>query len=258
MQLTSPQNPILKSIRRAAGEGRPTPDGLVVIEGPHLLEEASRSPWQVEQIFCTAEAGERFADMIELSGAEVIRVSARALSSAASTESSQQILALVRPRIWSWPDLLRGHPLVVVLDAIQDAGNAGTIVRSAEAFGASGVILLTGTCRASNGKFLRASAGSAFRQPFLENVSSQQFLKLAKESSLKVYSLAMEGGTHLLKADFGSRAALVVGNEGSGVSPALLQSSQAITIPTLRVESLNAAVACSVALYEAATQRRGA
>lgn len=255
MQLTSPQNPILKSIRRAAAEGRMTPDGLVVIEGPHLLEEAGRSSWRVEQIFCTTESRGRFAEVIEVSRAEVIQVSQRALSSTASTESSQQILALVRPRVWSWPDLLRGQPLLVVLDAIQDAGNAGTIVRSAEAFGASGVLMLTGTCRVSNGKFLRASAGSAFRLPMLENISSQQFLRSAHESSLKVYSLAMKAGAHLSKVDFRGPAALVVGNEGAGVSPALLQSSQAIAIRTNQVESLNAAVACSIALYEAAKQR---
>lgn len=257
MQLTSPQNPILKSIRRAAAEGRMTPDGLVVIEGPHLLEEASRSFWQVEQIYCTAEGGARFAGIIHSCRAEPIQVSARALNAAASTESSQQILALIRPRIWSWPDLLRGNPLLVVLDAIQDAGNAGTIVRSAEAFGASGIVMLTGTCRISNGKFLRASAGSAFRLPLLENMSSQQLLQSAKESSIKVYSLAMKGGAHLSKVDFHGPAALVIGNEGSGVSPALLTSSQAIAIPTLQVESLNAAVACSIALYETAKQRAG-
>ena len=116
--------------------------------------------------------------------------------------------------------------------------------------------MLTGTCRVSNGKFLRASAGSAFRLPLLENISGQQFVPMAVDSSLNLYSLAVEADTPLSKADLGGRAALVVGNEGSGVSPALLQWSQSIAIPTLHVESLNAAVACSIALYEAAKQRQ--
>ena len=116
--------------------------------------------------------------------------------------------------------------------------------------------MITGTCRISNGKFLRASAGSAFRLPLLENISVQQLLQTADDSSLAVYSLAVNAGTPLSKADLGGRAALVVGNEGSGVSPALLRWSQSIAIPTLHVESLNAAVACSIALYEAAKQRQ--
>lgn len=255
MQLTSTKNPLLQTIRRAAAAGRPTEDGLIVVEGPHLVEEALDGEWQIEQVFATARARVSHSQLLLKVDAEIVEVSERAFAATAATDSTQEVLALLRPRNWSWKNLLGLCALIVALDGIQDPGNAGTIVRSAEAFGATGVVFLKGCVRAANGKLLRAAAGSMFRVPFLEAVAVEEFLEQARLNGLFTYALMVDGSATLDDADLQSRCALAVGSEGAGVSRELLVAAHAVSIPTVKVESLNAATACSIALFEAHRQR---
>jgi TrmH family RNA methyltransferase len=255
MQFTSTKNPRLQAIKRAAAAGRPTEEGLVVAEGPNLLREAARSQWKIEEIFVTSDARSRHATLLSDADAPVIELSRRAMESMASTETTQEVVTLVRPRRWSWEDLLGNVPLVLVLDGIGDPGNAGTMVRSAEAFGASGVVFLRGTVRPSNAKFVRASAGSIFRVPFLEHVEVCEFVRRGSGFGLPTYALMPEGNTSLQEVQTADGCFLAVGSEGAGVSGELLAASRPVTIPTRNVESLNAAVACSIALYVMQQQR---
>jgi RNA methyltransferase, TrmH family len=255
MQLTSSRNPLLKKLRRAALAGRPTSEGLIVAEGPHLLQEALHGKWHIERVFFTLAARDRYAHLLAGIQREAVLVSERALTSMSSTETNQQVVALLRPCEWSWNDLVDGQTLLVIMDGIQDPGNAGAIVRSAEAFGATGVVLLNGCVRVANGKFLRATAGSVFRIPFLETVSAGQLIGQAQLYSLKVYALAANGTCSLPDTDLRCGCALVVGSEGAGVSRELLSRAITVSIPTSKVESLNAAIAASIALFEARRQR---
>jgi TrmH family RNA methyltransferase len=235
--------------------GRPTDEGLIVIEGPHLLQEVLDGKWTIEEIFLTPEARERYVTLITKADVPLVEVSRRAIASMGSTETTQEIMALVRPRKWLWQDLLGSPPLILVLDGIGDPGNAGTIVRSAEAFGASGVVFLKGTVHSSNGKFTRASAGSIFRIPFLEDVDATAFIRHIEDFGLPIYALMPDSKTYLSAISLGNGCALVVGSEGAGISAGIRAASQPVTIPTQKVESLNAAVACSIALYELQQQR---
>ncbi len=255
MPLTSVQNQRIQEIRKAAHAGRPTPDGLIVAEGPHLLEEARGSRWKVENIFCTAAAEARFSRLLGEADAPVTELTPRVFASLSTTESTQGILLLLRPRTWTWKEVTCGRALTVVLDGIQDPGNVGTIVRSAEAFGASGVVLSEGCAKISNGKVLRGAAGSLFCLPVLEGVSRGEIGAQLNAAKLRVYALAADGAIGLADAGLRQPMALVVGSEGAGLSPELLALAETLKIPTARVESLNAAVACSVALFEAARQR---
>jgi RNA methyltransferase, TrmH family len=255
MALTSAQNPALKRLRLAAAAGRTTDDGLVVAEGPHLLREATRGRWQIVQVFCTESAWHKHEALLKNSKAEVVAVGARALQSTAATEASQEILMTLRPPQWKWADLWGDDALVVGLDGLQDPGNAGTAIRSAEAFGASGVVFLEGSVRVTNGKLLRAAAGSLFRMPYREPVSAEEFIREARRAGAAVMSLDMRRSMRVSEANLRRRCALVVGSEGAGVRSELLEQSEAISIPTRQVESLNAGVACSLALYEAFRQR---
>jgi RNA methyltransferase, TrmH family len=255
IQITSTKNPALQAIRRAAAAGRPTEDGLIVAEGPHLLEEALRSEWQVEQVFATERARSRYSQLLLRVKTEIVEVSERAFASTAATETTQEILALLRPRNWSWKDLLGPRALVVALDSIQDPGNAGTIVRSAEAFGATGLVFLRGCVRVANGKLLRAAAGSLFRVPFLEAIAIEELVEHVRLDDLPLYALVNGASATLDDADLQSRCALAVGSEGSGISRELLLVAQAVSISTAKVESLNAATACSIALFEAYRRR---
>lgn len=255
MRVTSTHNPLLKSVKRAASQGSPTEEGLLVAEGPHLLEEALRGFWRIETIFCSPDAVERHSALVRQSRADVVELPLETLAAIAPTQATQGILSLLRPRAWSWHDLLSAPALLVILDRIQDPGNAGTIVRSAEAFGATGIAFLKGCVRVSNTKFLRAAAGSIFRLPFLEGLEPEELIERVRGNGLGLYSLSPGASTALADVSFVGPFALVVGAEGSGLSDRMVAASTTVSIPTQRVESLNAAVASSLALFEAYKQR---
>jgi RNA methyltransferase, TrmH family len=257
MQLSSTKNPILKSIRRAAKEGSPTDSGLIVAEGPRLLREALRpsSKWLVNRVLTTPEGRQRHAGLLEKANTEFTEISARVFGSLSGTETTQELITMLEAPRWSWRDVLGDSGVVLILDGVQDPGNAGTLVRSAEAFGASGVIFLDGCVRAANGKFLRATAGSIFRIPFLEGISRVELASHITRERFLLYALTAGGSIPVTQADFRRPCALVVGSEGRGISREVLGKSQAVEIPTSKVESLNAAVAGSIALFEAARQK---
>lgn len=256
MQITSPDNPVLRMIRKAVRAGRPTDEGLVMAEGPHLVQEAIRSNWRTDSIFTTFESEKRYAGLLQDTSIKAFQLSARAFSSVAGTETSQGIFSLLEPRHYTWPELTPAPALVVAADGIQDPGNLGTIVRSSEAFGATGIVLVGSSVRIANGKFLRATAGSIFRMPYRANMESGELRQAAQESGLALYSLVPQGGKDIGEVDFNRGCVVIVGNEGAGVSSELLDASERISIGTSRVESLNAAVACSIALFEASKRRR--
>lgn len=259
MPLSSPHNPVLQSIRRASREGKPDDGGHIAIEGPRLIAEALRpaSKWSVRRIFTTPSGRERYRYLLETVQSEVTEVSARAFRSVSGTETTQEIIALVEPPHWSWADLTSRVGVVLVLDGIQDPGNAGTLVRSAEAFGAAGMIFSEGCVRTANGKFLRATAGSIFRLPFLEGIGHSEIAVEAANNRWPLYALTPDGRLPVLQADFRRPCALAVGSEGQGISREILACAQTLAVPTANVESLNAAVAGSIALFEAAKQRAG-
>ena len=169
----SKQNPRVKELRAALlRPGRGESD-LVALEGLHLVDEALRSGTPLQTIF-VAQGHENLLESfgaIDESTTEILAVPREILDSAVSTESPQPIAALAHPRNWPWAEVLAQKPdqsaLVVVLSGIQDPGNLGTILRSAEAFGATGILCLTGTVSRWNPKAMRASAGSVFRLPVL-------------------------------------------------------------------------------------------
>ena len=254
MQITSPKNPLLQDIRRAAHAGRPTENGHVVLEGPHLLEEALRSAWSVSQVFATPEARAHWPNLFS-ANVPFIEVAERALAATASTETTQGVLALAGPTSHRIEDMLTRNPLLLVLDGLQDPGNAGTLVRSAEAFGATGIIACRGSVHLANGKFLRATAGSVFRLPYIETATSDEALLLLRRSGVNVYALDARASLTFDRADLRSPCAFVVGNEGHGLSTAFSTSAVLLAIPSSKIESLNAAIAGSIVLYETARQR---
>jgi TrmH family RNA methyltransferase len=148
---------------------------------------------------------------------------------------------------------------VVVLAGLQDPGNLGTILRSAEAFGADGVLCLEGTVSEWNPKAVRASAGSVFRMPVLQMQAADAMAQL-REAGVRTLTTTVKGAKRADGIDLAEPIALLIGNEGNGVPVELAAKADgAITIPCPGpVESLNAAVATSVLLYEAARQREAA
>jgi TrmH family RNA methyltransferase len=256
----SKQNARLKELRMALAHGGRNQRGLVGIEGPNLLEEAVRARLAIKCVF-VAQGSEQ---LLESSGlheqVEVLATPRDLLDSVLTTEAPQAIAALLEPPDWTWAHVLPSREaavaLVVVLAGLQDPGNLGTILRSAEAFGADGVICLPGTVNAWNPKAVRASAGSVFRVPLL-NVSEDEALERLREAGIRVLTTMAQVAQSPDLADLAVPVAFLIGNEGNGVPTNLaVKANGAITIPCHSpVESLNAAVATSVLLYEAARQR---
>jgi TrmH family RNA methyltransferase len=257
-RVASPSNPLLKEVRRAAGRGDPTTDGLWIAEGFHLLEEAVRSELEIPVVLMSETvAGTTAAKIEKIAAQRIVSLPKTLFESIATTEATQGLIALVRPPQWQLPGLFAGHSLVLILDGIQDPGNAGAAVRSAEAFGATGVIFMKGSVGPWNPKALRASAGSSFRVPLVTGMEPKSLWSALKEYRVDAWA-AMPwetGSTAASKADFTERIALVVGSEGGGISDALLSISRGVSIPTTGVESLNAATAAAILLYEAQRQR---
>jgi RNA methyltransferase, TrmH family len=265
--IESKDNPRLKELRKALSSPSRGAGALVGIEGPELIEEALRAGLRVKTIFVAQgdrvsdHASEQILEALSLPReTEILHLPKKLLDQALATETPQSIAALIEPPQWNWEQLLSSRrnsaPLVIVLAGLQDPGNLGTILRSAEAFGATGVVSLPGTVSAWNTKAVRASAGSVFRVPFLTSEIVECIPRL-HGAGLAIFAALSQGAQQAHSADLARPVALIIGNEGNGVPGALAaRADSTITIPFPGpVESLNAAVAASVLLYEASRQR---
>ena len=259
--IQSRQNTRVKELRAALLRPVRGQTEQIGLEGFHLVQEAVRSGLQITTVFI-AQGHESLLNCLELAeDVEQLAVPAEILTSAVTTEAPQPIAALALPPVWSWEQILRPqqsglHPLLVVLAGLQDPGNLGTILRSAEAFGASGVVALPGTVSPWNAKAMRASAGSVFRLPLLHATEDDCFTRLHAARIQTIAAMAHQASP-LHEHALHQPAALVIGSEGSGISASIASRCTArVTIPTPGpVESLNAAVAASILLYEASRQR---
>jgi len=257
----SRQNARVKELR--AGFARPsgTEQGHVAIEGEHLLLEAIASGLRLAAVFIRA-GSEHLLDNLNLSEAsEILALPPEVFASAVSTESPQGIAALVEPPAFALDEVLRvpATALLVIAAGLQDPGNLGTLIRSAEAFGATGLITLPGTVSPWNQKALRASAGSVFRLPVVAASEDEIFSALQSHNIATLAAVAAEGES-LTRHDLTRPTALILGNEGSGIPEEILRrATHRVTIPCPGpVESLNAAIAGSILLYEASRQRAAA
>lgn len=284
--ITSRENKWIKAFRAALQGAGPKEGDPLGVEGRRLVEDALASGLEARALL-VSESGERDAARIfEAAGqsdggiprSRVFRTTDKLFASISGTEAPQGIAALFTQPVWGIEDTLRGParhdgayaaaisgrtPLVVVLAAIQDPGNVGTIVRSAEAFGATGAIATRGTADPWSPKALRASAGSGLRLPVLRGLAVPVVLAQLRISGTKIVAAtanrsASLADSALLAAALSGPAAVFVGNEGTGLPAEVEHIADAhIAIPMAgMVESLNAGVAASIVLYEAAKLKR--
>jgi TrmH family RNA methyltransferase len=251
--MTSQLQSIVRNLQQRRARRR---RGLTLAEGVRLVEEALAARTSIVGVLVTRKLGEsaRGAALLEeLAGRAVPleEVPERTFATLAETESPQGVLAVVEPRRWTLADL---HPQraapALVLDAVQDPGNVGTLLRTAFALGACGAVLLKGSADLTNPKVVRGAMGATFRLPAVP-VEPPEFAAWCRRERLAVWAAAAEG-TPLARATVPERLALVVGNEGLGVGQAVLGlAHQRVAIPLARgAESLNVAVAAGILLYE--------
>lgn len=238
-------------------------DGLVLLEGPKLVEEAIAAGVRVvEAAFSqrAADAGPSRGLLRELidRGARVRLFSDTLLGSLAEVETTQGIVALAEPAAFDEADVFAGTPLVLGCCEIQNPGNLGALLRSAEGAGATGAVLSAGCADPHSWKALRGSMGSAFRLPLVRGIPMQGMLGFLKQRGVRVIAADVKAARRYDEVDWRAPLALLLGSEGAGLADAVLRAAdERVGIPLRRpVDSLNVGVAAGVLLFEAARQRR--
>jgi TrmH family RNA methyltransferase len=261
-------NPLVKQLRLAFSRAELTESGDCAIEGLRILEEAIRSGLRLSAVFFRESAQDRAERLLPQIGAQVetLLLPDKLFDTLVPSESPQGVAALVRLKEFSLDDVTERVQVgpIVVLSGLQDPGNLGTILRSSEAFGSAGVVLGEGTVSPFNSKVVRASAGSVFRLPVIHGHGKSGTAKLEEVSEklrakgLRLIATSSHKGTPLDQADLKGAVAIYFGNEGSGLPREVMaKMDETVVIPhTAQVESLNAGVAASIVLYEAARQRK--
>lgn len=253
-------NPLVKELRRAARSGELLSGGLVLLETARLIQDALDSGIRIEKVLISRGNARRTRDLIGKlpAGTAVYEVPSNVFETLTSTETSPGVLALARSPQWDERDLLTGAALLVVVAGVQDPGNLGAIIRAAEAFGATGMLLSQGTVSPYNAKAIRAAAGSLLRLPMLRELSVKEITALLSRHGVRLFTAVAEGGQPICSMDFAGPAAIAVGSEGAGLPKELAAAGEKFTIPIVpTAESLNVAAATAVALYEIARQRAG-
>lgn len=261
--LTSRRHPFVARCRALATQRR-TGDPEVLLDGPHLVAEALAAGIPIE----VAAVGPRLLedpahhgllDALRVAGVGLYQAAAEVLEAASPVRSPGGVVAIARFAATEPERVFRsGSDLVVASMGVQDPGNVGAIVRCAEAAGATGMVVTSGSADPLGWKALRGSAGSAFRLPLATGIDAAQACALARVHGLRVVATCPAGGCDLDECDLAGPVMLLLGGEGPGLAPDLLESADVrLRIPLKPpVESLNVAVAAGVILFEARRQRK--
>ena len=253
-------NALIKELRKAFARGEPTSDGYCAIEGVRILEEAIRSGLRFRAVFFSQSAENKAERLLPQIGAhvETLLLPDKLFATAVPSESPQGVAALVRWKEFSLDDVLAKAQsgALLAVAGVQDPGNLGTILRSAEAFDAAAVVLGEGTVSPFNPKVVRASAGSVFRLPLARTKLNDAVARF-REQGLRLIGTSSHKGIPVDQAKLDGPLVIFIGGEGAGLPRDLVsQMDELIVIPhSSRVESLNAGVAASIVLYEAARKR---
>jgi RNA methyltransferase, TrmH family len=267
MQITSAANPKVKQWSALLTKRGREEQQAFLLEGIHLVQEALRSGAGVHTVLYALDKGIpaelSVYSQMESGGAhgagrvDWVGVSDAVLSKCTETQTPQGVVAVCRKLAWSGEDFLaQQDALVVAVDGVQDPGNLGTIIRTADAVGATGVLLGRGTVDLYNPKTVRSTMGSLFHLPVAE-CELRDLLPAAKERGIRLVGTRLEASRHCYELDMREPTWFLMGNEGSGLSPDIASYVNTDVIIPMRgkAESLNVAMAASVLLYEAMRQR---
>lgn len=255
MELTGLQNPLVKAAAELKQKKYRQQRGEFLAEGLRTVEEAVAFK-AAQQIFYTATEDERTLQLLEQAASMQLKltcVSEAVMKKIADTETPQGIIAVCHMQEQLLEQLLASGKLLLVLDRVGDPGNIGTMLRTADAAGVGGIILLKGTADIYAPKTVRSSMGSLFHVPVLSGVAEQEFIDNAKKAGYQLLVTSLDGADNLYQADLKGRLAFVMGNEAGGVSASLLQQAdKRVFIPMRgKAESLNVAMAAGIVMFEA-------
>ncbi|HEV2245679.1 MAG TPA: RNA methyltransferase [Terriglobia bacterium] len=261
-ELTSATNSLVKVFRRALAEGL-THDGWLCGEGPHFLEEALKpgSRATVRSVLVSAEAANKHAGLLGRipPESELAQIPDRLFHQIAGTRTPQGVAAIVELHAVDLKAVAASrNAILVIACGLQDPGNMGTIIRSADALGASAVVALAGTVNPFNPKAVRSCVGSIFRMPVVAGAKSGDVFRLLRDSRVRILGTDPRGTIALSSANLHGSIALLVGQEAAGLPPEISREADELLRIPIRAEadSLNAAMATGIFLYEVARQRK--
>ena len=253
--ITSNANESYKAILRLKQKKARDQEGLYLIEGPNLIREALDNGAAIHQVVCSRDF------KAEALPAHTLFVDDKLFQKLSDTESPQGIFAVVEKRVYSEGEFFQSAEAktgnFVVLDRLQDPGNIGTLLRTADAAGYQGAILMKGTGDIYSPKVVRAATGSLFRLPVLPIDEPQEAIALLRKYGKKILCTSLQTEADYYHIDMRENIALIIGNEGKGVCKEFMEMSDLqVKIPMIgQVESLNAAVSAGILMYESVRQQ---
>lgn len=250
-RITSSQNNIYKSAQKLTRKKYRDAEGRYLLEGIKPLKDAIEQGISIDCIFLREEAENGLGIITD--DIQVIELEGSLFDSLSDTENSQGVIAVVKKKAQDWFGFM-GPGSLVILDRLQDPGNIGTIIRTAEAAGCSRIIAIKGTGDMYSPKVVRSAAGSILRMPVAEGIDTEEAVRICRDAGKKIAVSCLEGALDYRDAGLDENTAIVIGNEGQGVSEELLAKADIkVKIPmTGKIESLNAAVAAGILMYQAA------
>lgn len=258
--ITSRQNKIIKEVISLKDKKHRRKLRKFLIEGYRFLHEAVNSGSAIEKVFFSTDTEIKNKNELVTglsSETQLYEIPHELFMQIAETESPQGVLAVVRIPERKFNTIFKKGFRGLILDSIQDPGNAGTMIRTAHALGFDAVVATEGTVDLFNGKVLRSTMGSIFYIPVLENIKAEDIFAYCGENSIRVISSRLEDAKPCYDIDLLNNFFIVIGNEGSGISEHFhKRSSEFVKIPMPGgAESFNAAVAASIIMYESNRQR---
>lgn len=262
-EILSTSNPIIKDIKKLKRKKERWNRKLYIIEGVKIIDEYIEYIGKPELIFIsdalfTVTGGIELFNKISGYGDNLIKITHRILEDLSDTENPQGIIAVANFNECKIEEVFVGkNNFIIVLDEVQDPGNLGTIIRTADAFNASGIILTDNCVDLYNPKVIRGTMGSLFHIPIFIAENKVEIINYLKDRGITIYSTYLQGKNYINKIDMTKDVAIIIGNESRGISKELLElSDYTLKIPMHgKAESLNAAIAASVIMYEVARQR---
>jgi len=226
-----------------------------VVEGIKMVEEAPND--RIVKIYVSENFTQSNEEAIKKISSEYEVVSDSVFSQISDTKTPQGILAIIKMLDYSIDDLIKDMPLIAIIENLQDPGNLGTIIRTGEGAGISGVLMSSNTVDIYNPKTIRSTMGSIFRVPFVYEDDLLKAIELIKNRNVTIYAAHLDGKNSYTAEKYSGPSAFLIGNESNGLTDEVAKKADVlIRIPMCgKVESLNAAIATTVLLYEAKRQR---
>lgn len=246
--ITSVQNSKVKQWNKLKKKKDRELSETFLVEGFHLVQEANNSDWEIDEVI--------IQDGVEepgwISNLPVTEVSSNVFKSISETVTPQGIAAVVKMK----PSSIQQHSKLLLIDAVQDPGNLGTMIRTADAAGFDGVVLGEGTVDLFNEKVIRATQGSIFHLPIIRG-ELKELIKEYKQQGVAIWASTLKDAVAYHSLSVPERVGLIVGNEGAGISPELIElADQSVHIPLYgHAESLNVSIATGIFVYHIASQQ---